>query len=65
MVQFREVSGLERFYIYSKYREQDLKCIQFREGSRLQKVQFIVRHCKGIVQLVVKSTGGDIVNWMY
>ena len=25
MVQFREVSGLERFCMYSKYREQDLK----------------------------------------
>ena len=25
MVQFREVSGLERFCMYSKYRERDLK----------------------------------------
>ena len=37
---FREVSELERFYMYSRYREQDLKHIQFREGSRLQRVRF-------------------------
>ena len=43
MVQFREVSGLERFcaYMYSKYREQDLKTPPvYREGSRLQRVRF-------------------------
>ena len=47
MVQLREVTGLERFCMYSKYREQDLKTHRFyREVFRIQRVRFIERvHC--------------------